>query len=189
MQRVVDMFPKFRNQYERYLKLVVQAHHLVNNHSELDELKQLEITSILEDIRDDREVMSESVLTLLNNLTIPLEYDNSQNVQCGKTRATKLPSTNMKINGVLGNSSKYVNMLLQDIEIQPMESLVGFKSSTLMKCFTYFSALSHDWRNFKMNLDSIVTDIRHRDEWFPSTFFNRYFLSIDSPNSLPEMSE
>ena len=55
------------------------------------------------------------------------------------------------------------------------------------KCFTFFSALDQTFRNTRIDLEEIVFSLRFKMKWFPSRFFQKFYVSIHSPNSLPDM--
>ena len=59
----------------------------------------------------------------------------------------------------------------------------------LVKCFTFFSALTHNWREFKIDLEKVTLYYTHQDNWFPTFSETNFYVSIHSPNSLPEMTQ
>ena len=54
------------------------------------------------------------------------------------------------------------------------------------KCFTFFSALDKEYRHTKIDLNQIQFVIRWKDYWFPPDLFKMYYVSIHSPNTLPD---
>ena len=58
------------------------------------------------------------------------------------------------------------------------------------KCFTFFSALKKQWRDFKMNIKSIELHINrvHPDYFYPYDE-GKFHFAIHSPNTLPVLSD
>ena len=50
-----------------------------------------------------------------------------------------------------------------------------------------FSALDKTFRKTRIDLEEIQFALGFKMKWFPSRFFQKYYLSIHSPNSLPDL--
>ena len=75
--------------------------------------------------------------------------------------------------------------MFHEVDQEPIESFNIETNGDLRKCFTFFSALSQMWRNFKIKLDEIKIGFFQKNSWVPANRFFGYHLAINSPNSLP----
>ena len=75
----------------------------------------------------------------------------------------------------------------------PLETIVVHNESFLqiLKCFTFFSSAQKQWRNFHAQLELLRFTINWEtlEKSFPIQTYNFYYISIHSPNHLPDFDE
>ena len=89
----------------------------------------------------------------------------------------------------LSNMDNYLNITnsFKYYTLAPRESYLIVKTGdglSVAKCLTFFSYLDPQWRNFKMNIDSIHVKIHYKYQWSPPHLINS-LCSVHSPNTLP----
>ena len=70
----------------------------------------------------------------------------------------------------------------------PIESIVPIFNDDVRKCFTFFSSLQKQWRNFQMNLENMKLSFNINNQLFPFFFRNKIFIAVHSPNTLPDFT-
>jgi hypothetical protein len=128
-------------------------------------------------------VIKMSVLNYLDNLSIPLENINYRSVR------VDMDGSMLDSDG----NAKYVRIW----DDKPVVSLVNFFIPKT-KCFTFFSHLKPQWRNLSIDVQYMTLFIMFDKKWFPilsahelspKVQFRKLFLSIHSPNIIPELIE
>ena len=71
---------------------------------------------------------------------------------------------------------------------KPVES-ISWNTFSKNKCFTYFSPIRKYWKTFRIDLNKIYVLIDHHKYWYPPSLDNNiYYMSVHSPNHLPQFS-
>ena len=174
MKRIAEYETNFTGLYETYTKSIERVSEFPRKMNATDlENEVRRIKDITQIMMSYKELYARPVAQIMSDLSIPF-------INEGK------PVVYIKVMGIIENSTDYTSFKFDEMDQEPIESLVADLSGYLKKCFTFFSALSLKWRHFKVNLHKINIGVRHRNEWYPGIHFNRYHLSVHSPNSLPD---
>ena len=75
-------------------------------------------------------------------------------------------------------------LLNNAMDIAPIESIY-FLGDFQRKCFTFFSGLEQRFRRMKANLKKVILMIPFPREWFPYRARYEIYLSVHSPNIIP----
>ena len=88
------------------------------------------------------------------------------------------------------NGDLYTQPIIRKIYYNgtPIESIVPILGSLERKCFTFFSSLQKQWRDFQMNLEKMSLQFNFDNRLFPAFLMDNLFISIHSPNTLPDFS-
>ena len=188
IKRIAEFFGNDQELYIEYSKLdkMLTTFPRTINQTTID-LATTKIRQIFFEILRKKELKGLTAHQLLANFSIPYHYINQNNPFVKSLETTVIF---ISFSGIANPFRNYSKFKLSDENTEPIESLslYGYSISTIRKCFTFFSSLSLKWRNFTMNLDYLSIRLEHSNSWSPSIDFEEYYLSIHSPNTLPELT-
>ena len=81
------------------------------------------------------------------------------------------------------------NLLKTTEYIESVHYFGSFRHHGALKCFTFFSWILPQWKEFKFNLNSISFNLKPTENWRPNIATVRHInFAIHSPNDIPNLS-
>ena len=155
----LDQF--YYEQYQKYLELL--------------NISQVNETNVQDQLRLIYNNVIANVLDKVNNRIFDLK-----NIIQNYTLDFKENVVKIALNG--RNESRL------NTDNDPVESFVILYDDKFVidKCFTFFSALNKKWRIFKNYTKYIYIRVINDDKIFPLGYYQNIYLSLHSPNTLPD---
>ena len=177
MKRAAKMSPDLNQAFEEYKEIAENDY----NKTLFDSIvwKYFELNNKFRTL-----ISSINGLFFFENLSIPLFFTKM---------VEKINSIKIVIKGSMANNLTnwdFIQFRLSDYynyEGIPVESIVHQSVAKVMKCFTYFSELQNQWRGFQLSFEEININVLYDYQWFPPNVYKKFYLSIHSPNTLPDL--
>ena len=160
MNRTAQLNDRTMEYYEEYDKLI---NNLDNN---LNIIPRKRLKDLQNKTNDELEKWQGSMLDYFNNYTV----DHNQ---------IKMTEDNKIHDGKWTEEDK-------SYPIEPIESYVQFGTHQ-SKCFSYFTVLQKDWRNFLTSFTMLNIAIDHGVPFRPMTLHDHIYIAFHSPNILPDL--
>ena len=184
MEKASRMRPEFSKIYQEYEELNDQLKYLPNHNPEnSSESKRIirEMNKLYHQVNKQIDLSTIPVYEILNNWTVSFDK--------------KYIFFEMLFEGVYRNGSEIKTKFNTDeIQLNPIESL-KLKWSLwgeiqTFECFTFFSSLNEQWRDFQMNLDRItIMELMSHYKWIPPTERDTFYFAVHSPNTIPDLTD
>ena len=192
-EKVVQRFKQNETSYKNYTNLIKRIDEIRMKYNENETRDQELEDKYLEESKFYHDIYEKIIWDIFTTGKIPFLRDMFENfslpfkfIEYGKVNKSIFIGLSGELigDGDFANYFTYDNITkLYYYNLPPLESI--YYSWASKKCFTYFSSLKDELKNFRVSINKISISIRFPLNWFPFSPVRKVLVALHSPNVMP----